>query len=475
MKPHPGPQENFHLQTDLDVYESLFGAAKGPGKTQSLLTEGLRQVHLPNYRAIIFRRTYPRLGEIIDRSFKYFKGLGAKYSDKDIALKLPAWTFPKPNSTRFEPGAKYAFGHCQNEQDKYNYQGKEFHFMGFDQIEEFTFTQYLFLMAQNRTSDPMIKCYIRTTANPGGVGHGWVKKRWIDVLQPGQIKHFTTVDSDDIEVPKNDPRGLSRSFVPASVYDNPSIIKNDPNYIRRLEMLPEQDKQALLHGNWEVFKGQFFSMWRNAIHIREKRIEHSLKKFISMDYGFGAPSAILWWQIGYDGSIHAYREVYKERLTYQELANLIMSLTSDDERIDYLVADPAIFGDRSHHKQPEGGESGAETMQKVFGGWTSVLRADNERIIGWGRMRIMLTPNPQGDALITFSSRCKDSIRTIPTLVHDEIKVEDLNTEGEDHAGDSVRYAVMSRPVKTEEPVKVPERKSIRWFEKQMAQNQRAA
>lgn len=459
LKPHPGPQETFHLQTDLEVYESLFGAAKGPGKTQSLLTEGLRQVHIPNYRAIIFRRTYPRLGEIIDRSFKYFKGLGAKYSDKDIALKLPAWTFPKPNSTRFEPGAKYAFGHCQNEQDKYNYQGKEFHFMGFDQIEEFTFTQYLFLMAQNRTSDPAIKCYIRTTANPGGIGHAWVKKRWIDVLKPGEIKFFTTIDDEDIEVPKEDERGLSRSFVPASVYDNPSIIQNDPNYVRRLEQLPEQDKQALLLGNWEVFIGQFFKMWRKHFHVKEKPIIPSFRKFLSLDYGYGKPSSVGWWQIDYDGNLHRYRELYKERLTYQQLAEKIMALTPENERMEYCTADPAIWGDKSHHKEGYEGESGAETMRKIFNGWTALLPADNDRIIGWGRLRIMLEPNKAGEVQITCAPCCKDSIRTIPALIHDATKVEDVDTDGEDHAPDEWRYAVMSRPFGNEKP---KQRKTVR-------------
>src|SRR6185369_6405722 len=162
----------------------------------------------------------PRLGEIIDRSFKYFPGLDAKYSDKDIALKIPAWTFPS--------GAKYAFGHCQNEQDKYNYQGKEFHFIGFDQLEEFTESQYLYLIAQNRTSDPSIYCWIRSTANPGGIGHGWVKKRFIEQVKSGEVKTFKRINDEDMETSADDPNGVSRSFVFSTLFDNPSITKNDP-------------------------------------------------------------------------------------------------------------------------------------------------------------------------------------------------------------------------------------------------------
>ena len=450
-RPHPGPQEQFHLQTDLGAYETLFGGTKGPGKTDSILREGLRQVHIPGYRAIIFRRTYPRLGEIIDRSFKYFAGLGATFSSKDQQIGLPAWTF--------KSGAKYAFGHCQNEQDKYNYQGKEFHYMGFDQIEEFTESQFLFLMAQNRTSDKAIKCYIRATANPGGIGHAWVKKRYIDSLVPGQIKYFKRVEDEDIEVTKDDTHGISRSFIPASVYDNPSIIQNDPQYLRRLEQLPETDKQALLYGNWEVFKGQFFKMWRKYHHVIEHDIHPVFKKFISLDYGYGAPSCALWWQVNFEGHLHAYRELYQEGLTYEQLARKIKELTHHNEHIDYCVADPAIWGDKSHHTDTIKGESGAETMAGVFRDFTSILKADNDRIIGWGRLRILLDENK-----ISFSPRCKNLIRTLPTLIHDEVRVEDLDTDGEDHASDSARYGVMSRTIKSEIPKEVSSVKSLDWF-----------
>lgn len=434
--PHPGPQEFFH---QVPAYEALFGGKKGPGKTETILRESVRQIGNKNYRGIIFRRTYPRLGEIIDRSHKYFKlaGLNGKYSDHDIQVKIPAWTFPS--------GAKIAFGHCHREQDKYDWHGKEFHFIGFDQLEEFTETQYLFILAQNRTSDPAIWCYTRSTANPGGVGHAWVKKRFIDTLKncpSGTIKFFKRVDDEDLECPESDPQSISRAFVEAGVYDNPSLVQNDPNYIRRLEQLPEDDKQALLYGNWDVFKGQFFKMWRKAHHVKELEVFREYEKFISLDYGYGAPSCVLWWMVDYDGNLHAYRELYGEEMTYEKLALLIRELTPHDERINYCVADPAIWNDKSHHKSEIEGESGAETMQRLWAGWTGLIRADNSRITGWGRMRIMLSNPPA----MSYSPVCKHSIRTIPALIHDEVKVEDLDTDGEDHAADSSRYALMSRP-----------------------------
>lgn len=422
------------------AYEVLFGGTKGPGKTETLLREATRQVENKNYRGVLFRRTFPRLGEIIDRSFKYFPGLGAKYSDKDMQLKLPAWTF--------NTGSKIAFSHCQHERDKYDHQGREWHFMGFDQVEEFTETQYLFLMAQNRASFPEMQCYVRSTANPGGVGHAWVKKRWIDSLKPFEIKKFKRVADEDIECPKSDPEGSSRSFVPATVFDNPSITKNDPHYINRLKQLPEEDQQALLYGNWDVFKGQFFKMWRRSLHVKSLEINPNFKKFLSLDYGYSNPSSVGWWMIDYDGNLHRYRELYIEGLTYEKLARRIMELTASGESIDYCVADPSIWGDRGHHKEEIQGESGAETLRRVWGNYTALVRGDNNRITGWNRLRTWLE-----NGRISCAPVCKDSIRTIPSLIHDDARPEDVDTTGEDHSGDEWRYAAMSRPEPSVKPI----------------------
>ena len=401
-RPWPA-QEPFH---ECDAYEAMFGGTKGPGKTDTLLRESTRQLNNPSYRAVIFRRTYPRLGEIIDRSFKYFLRLGLTFSGKDQQVALPSWTSPT--------GAKICFGHIQHEQDKYNWQGKEFHFIGFDEVEEFTESQYLFLIAQNRTSDRSIRCYIRATANPGGVGHGWVKRRFIDRLKPFEVKYFKRIDDDDVETDEADSKGTSRAFIPATVYDNPSIMENDPEYIKRLEQLPEQDKRALLYGDWDVFKGQFFSMWRKSKHVVDRKIDSDFIKFIAVDYGYANPSSVGWWQVDYDGNIHCYREIYKEGYTYEGLAKEIKLRTGADEKIDYVVYDPAIDGDRARHNGAIKGESGSETMRKEFGNWTRMVKADNSRVVGWGRMKQLMTPDENGVVRMTWGLECRNHIRTIP-------------------------------------------------------------
>lgn len=457
-RPHPGPQETFH-RNNSD--ECGFGGAKGPGKTESILRESLRQVHLPEYRACLFRRTYPQLGEIIDRSFKYFLNLQnpPKYSDKDMQIKLPAWTFPS--------GAKIAFGSVQHEKDKYNYQGKQFHFMGFDELSQFTESQYLYITAQNRApKDSGLRCYIRNSFNPGGVGHAWVKQRFIEKLfdpkDPRRVqkKYFKRVNDEDMETTVDDPFGKSRSFVFSTLFDNPSVSFD---YLRTLKQLSETEQKAFIEGDWDSFQGQFFTMWRSGLHIQDREINSEFVKFISLDYGYGAPASVGWWQVDYDGNMHRYREFYSEGFTYEALAKKIRELTPDKERIAYCVADPAIWGDRTHHKDAVNGESGAETMGNVWRGFTALVKGDNDRIIGWGRMRILLDKK----GALTTSPRCVASIRTIPTLIHDEIKVEDVNTDGEDHAADDWRYAVMSRPFAPEKKEEKPQAYSLDHFEKQ--------
>lgn len=442
------PQPKQELFLKLPWYEVLFGGAKGPGKTDALLAESTRQIEIPGYQAIIFRRTQPKLTEIIERSYKWFSGLPAK----------PAWNGEKHRWT-WSNRNFIAFGYCKDEKDKYNYQGHEYAFEGFDQLEEFTETQYLFLLAQNRCVNPAIKCYVRATSNPGNVGHAWVKARFIDKLpKDGKPRFFKRVNDEDVETTPDDPLALSRAFVFATVDDNLILVTQDPDYLRRLEMLPETDKRALRWGDWDIFAGQFFKEWARRIHVIPA-IDLSLPHngFIALDYGYSQPASVGWYACFTDGYIIRYREFYSEGYTYEDLAHKIIELNSKDV-IGYCVADPAIWGDTEHHLHKADtlkpgqikGESGGATMQRVFGASFPLIRGDNSRIIGWGRVREYMKPfvNSQGDLTAKFlvTENCKNFIRTIPGLIHDTINAEDLNTAGEDHVADEMRYGLMSRP-----------------------------
>lgn len=425
-KPHAGPQtEAFRY---FYVFELLYGGAKGGGKTDWLLFDFLEPalIHNPNYRGIIFRRTFPRLKEIIDRSFKWLLSQ-AEYNKGD---KCWEW----------KTGAKLYFAHCQYEENKYDYQGHEYHYMGFDQLEEFTESQYEYLKVQARTSDPDITVRIRGTANPGNIGHLWVKKRFIDNRIPMQIY--------------KDELGLTSMFIPAKVHDNPSLVESDPMYVKRLQALPEKERRALLDGDWNVFVGQYFRDWNKVKIVRPYEISADYKRFCSLDYGYKNPLSCGWWAVDYDGNLIRYRELYKELLTYEKFAYEWCELNGD-ERIDYIVADPAIWGDRSHHRGGLG-ESGAETITNILkeklGDKAPVLiKADNSRKTGWNRLREYM----EGERITCFDT-CVNSIRTIPALIHDQKNVEDIDTDGEDHSGDDWRYGCMSRAGKTDKPETKP-------------------
>lgn len=389
----------------------------------------------PNYRGIIFRRTFPRLQEIIDRSFKWFSTL-AEYNKQE-----KCWVWPS--------GAKLFFRHCQTEEDKYDYQGHEYQYMGFDQLEEFTKSQYEFLCVQARTTDMDIPVRLRATSNPGNIGHLWVKKRFIDNKQPMIVY--------------KDKRGLTRMFIPAKIYDNPSLMENDPTYISRLENLPEHDRKALLDGDWNIFSGQYFSEWTPEAHIiKPFHIPVFWKRFIAGDYGHKKPASIGWYVVRPEGGIVRYREIYLEGLFYDTLAEMMCELSAD-EIISYAVFDPAVFGDKQHHaktKDAREGLSGAEIMQAVVNEWYRkqnrendnflITRGDNRRIEGWRNLTQALRVDENKETDFQVFSTCTHFITTFPANVHDELRPEDLDTNGEDHTADEARYAIMSRPPKTE-------------------------
>lgn len=442
----PQPRQALFLKSC--AYEAGYGGAKGGGKTDALLADAVSQITNPRYKAIIFRRTYPKLQEIIDRSMRLFNGYAKWAGDRH------RWTFPT--------GATLTFAHCQNEADKYNYQGQEYHFIGFDQLEEFTQSIYEFLIAQNRTSDPSIKCYIRATFNPGNIGHAWVKARFVDLLQPdGQVRYFRRAGEKDTQCDKHDEGAMSRAFIFAKVHDNQILLKSDPQYISRLQILPEATRRALLEGDWDAFEGQYFKEWDRTIHVIPYR-EYSemarslpVSRFIASDYGFKNPSSTGWYAVFPDGQIIRYREMYKTGLTYEQLAEDVLKMTPQSEKIDYWTCDPAIQGDKSHHKEAKDGEargrSGYDILCEKVAGRFPVLLADNRRVVGWTRLHELLEVYQdqfdKKNALLRITDNCLQLIRTLPTMVFDDSNPEDLNTDGEDHAVDELRYAVMSRQI----------------------------
>jgi hypothetical protein len=292
--------------------------------------EATRFVEYPGYRAIIFRRTFPQLQEIIDRCWSWYPKIGGQYKSSEHR-----WYFPS--------GATINLGHMQHETDKYNYQGKEFHFVGFDELTQFLESQYLYLHSRVRTTDPAIPMRIRSTTNPGGIGHSWVRTRFVTVTEPKR----TYIDPASQQ---------TRCFIPATVYDNPSLVENDPAYIKRLEALPEVEKMRLLYGDWSAFEGQAIPELSQRIHGCDPfPIPPEWEKLMVFDWGYSRPWAAFWFAIDFDGDMYLYRAYYGmvknesgkhdpnrgARQTNTEICQEIIK--QERERVTLRVADPACW------------------------------------------------------------------------------------------------------------------------------------
>lgn len=448
--PHKGAQWEF---LENSAFECLFGGAAGPGKTDCLLMESLRQIKFPDYHALLLRRTYRELqmaDSLIDRSQRWFPDYGGKYQGQQ-----KRWTFPS--------GATIDFGHMEYEDSKYLYQTAQYAYIAFDELCTFTESQYLFLISRCRSPNPEIKKYVRAGTNPMGIGHAWVKARFIDIGEAKKTHEIKLLDG----------RIMTRCFIPGTVYDNPTLIENDPDYISRLMLLPEKIRRALLYGDWDVFIGQYFGEWDRSIHIVPLPTWEHYTEVISIDYGYSKPASVGWWKIGVDGKAVRYKELYQEKLTYTELGKEIVKRTPDISKIECIVGDPAMWGDRAHHKEALIGESGAETLQKVFDeAWgvakVILIQGDNNRVTGWGRFREYLKPyknqHEQMTSRFGVTANCLNFIRTVPGLIYSSTKPEDIDTKGEDHCADDSRYFFMSRPETPEiKETHIPTKTELHW------------
>ena len=258
------------------------------------------------------RKTYPQLSELIDKTMRYYKPVfpKARYN-----ATSHVWVFPS--------GAKIYFGSLHHAQDKYNYQGKAFDFIGVDELTHFTWDEYSYVMSRNRPSGPGTRVYIRATANPGGVGHGWVKARFISPAPAGT----RMVQLVKVKAPegKEITRRRTRIFIPSTVFDNPALLENDPGYIGTLASLPEAEKQALLYGNWDSFSGQVFTEWRNdPNHYKDQRWTHVIEPFPipehwkiwrGYDFGFSKPFSVGWYAADERGRLYRIKKDSDPRKT----------------------------------------------------------------------------------------------------------------------------------------------------------------
>lgn len=427
-------------------WEALYGGAAGGGKSDALVIEALRQIHIPWYKGIIFRKTFPEARELIEKSHRYYKRVcpEAKYNASEHV-----WRFPS--------GATIEFGSMQYTKDREKVQGRAFDYIAFDELTHFAFDEYSYLFSRCRPNGPGTECYIRATANPGGVGHGWVKERFITAAAP-----LETI-WDEIEW--EDPNGTthkkmrSRVFVPSTVFDNKALLANDPDYVAALASLPEAEKRALLYGDWDTFSGQVFIEWRNAAdHYEDRHNTHVInpfaiprewKIFCGMDWGYAKPFAIGWFALAPDRRLYMIREFYGctgspdvgVKMEPHEVARHIKEIEQTDpnlkDRQIRRIGDPAIWGTQT-----------GESIGKMFEDERIYFeKGNNARIDGKMQMHYRFAFDNEGLPMLQIFKTCKHFIRTVPNLVYDETYVEDVDTDGEDHLYDMARYVCMENPV----------------------------
>lgn len=432
--PQPGPQAAL---VKCPVFEIFYGGARGGGKTDGML--GRFAIRANIYRrackGIFFRRELPQLEAAIARSKELYFKFGACWHEQK-----KSWTFPGGATLKFRP--------LERDADAEKYQGHDYTDVMFEELGNYPDPAPYNKLRGTLRSAAGVPVHLCSTGNPGGPGHHWIKERFIDPAPGGwQIIR--------------DEHGQSRIFIPAKVQDNQILLYSDPHYVARLKQSgSEALVRAWLDGDWDVVEGAYFDCWRADLHVlRPAELPEHWARFASFDWGSARPFSVGWWVIASEdceigdrlvprGAMIRYREWYGAKsanvglkLTVEEVAAGILK-REGGQAPEYRVADPAIY-------ISDGGPSMAERFAKAG---VAFRRGDNKRIPGWDQVRKRLV-GENGKPLMYIFSTCVDTIRTLPALQHDPNKPEDVDTDNEDHAGDDVRLACMSRPILAKKPV----------------------
>ena len=435
-------QREFH-ESDCD--EVLYGGAAGGGKSYAICWDALmRLLKYPGTHAYLFRRTYPELEMTLVKTMLTIvpKELG-RYVAGTHELKLIN-------------GSVAHFCHLQNEgEGLLKYQGAEIHWLYFDELTHFTKAMYDYLRTRLRAEKRLgiVPC-VRCANNPGGPGHAWVKARFVDATDGGRHVREITVKSEVLGTV-----AVRRvQYIPALATDNPHITRD---YVIELEQKPRALREALLEGKWDAFDGQAFpeftddpAHYEDGLYthvIRPFEIPYHWPRYVSFDHGYTRPFSFGVWAVDEEGRVYRYKECYGcvpgEPNTglmlppgeiAQELAGLLESEFAEGIR-PRGIADPAIW-DRSR------GMSVEEQIRSGFGG-VVFQKGDNTRLPGKMQLHERLKFGEDGRPMLYVFETCRDFIRTIPALVYDKKKPEDIDTSGEDHIYDETRYFLMSRPI----------------------------
>ena len=402
--PNPRQKKFFASRARYTAY----GGARGGGKSWALRRKLTALcLNYPGIRCLLVRRSYAELkANHVRAILQEYRGL-VQYRESDKILSFPNGSF-------------IALGYCASNRDVLRYQGQEYDIIAIDEATQLSEHQFSVFKACLRGTDAFPR-RMYLTCNPGGIGHAWVKRLFVD------------------RVYRADENPDDYLFIPAQVYDNPVLLSADPDYVHQLESLPQKLRDAWLHGRWDVFEGQFFPEFQPDLHVcMPSEIPSRLRKFAALDYGFDMLAALLL-GVDADGTLYVLSEVCTPELTLREAGERVAELCAGHD-VEYLTASPDLW-----NRRQDTGKSGFEVMQSVHG-MPPMCAADNRRVPGWRILREYLNPR-EGSPRLRISSHCTNLIRSLPALLCSSEHPEDASDQPHavTHSPEALRYAVMSR------------------------------
>lgn len=428
------------------VTEVLFGGAAGGGKSYVQLMDALLYaIKYPGSKQLILRRTYPELEMSLIQVHlgMYPKGIYRYNETKHRGI--------------FKNGSTITFGSLQRESDVYKYQGAEFDVIRFDELTHFTWAQYSYLLSRLRGANDYPK-QIKSSTNPGGVGHSWVKERFIDPAAPETV--FDIVDKESGVV---SGQGL---YLPAKVQENVFLMRKDPEYLKRLLNLPEKNRLALLEGRWDIYDGVFFAEFDPAVHIiRPFKLKEHWRQYVTMDYGMDM-MAVEVIAVDENGNGYCHRELYQSGLIISQAAQKAAALVEDLD-ITAWLAPPDLWNGRQ-----ETGKSVADIFAEHG---IPLTMTSNNRHAGWLAVREWLASRTVRDEVtgeeklappkLRIFENCRNLIRTLPALQYDEKDPEDVANEPHEltHAPDALRGFCVYWVTGAQKPAE----KAVRWEQDQ--------
>jgi len=435
FKPNEGPQTDFLSSSEREV---LYGGAAGGGKSYAMLADPLHGLNNANFSGLLVRHTTEELRELIQKSQELYPRAipGIKWSERKSQ-----WISPR--------GGRLWMSYLDKDMDVTRYQGQAFNWIGFDELTQWS-SPYAWDYMRSRLRSAYAKdlgLYMRATTNPGGAGHQWVKKMFIDPSPSREPFWATNIETGDtITFPKGHTREgeplFKRRFIPASLFDNPYLAEGG-DYEAMLLSLPEHQRKQLLDGNWDVNEGAAFPEFNRKIHVVDPfKIPQSWSRFRACDYGYGSHTGVLWIAVSPSDQLIVYRELYCSKVTATDLADMIIDAEQEDGTIRYGVLDSSLW-----HKRGDTGPSLAEQMNMKGCRWRPSDRSKGSRVAGKNELHRRLQVDEFTDEpRLVFMSTCINTISQLPALPLDKNNSEDVDTKSEDHLYDALRYGIMTRP-----------------------------